>query len=155
MFGGMVACGDPSVGEVVEVVDPEQYLDTLPAYPEPPAAYDRALDGATFERGEQSLCSATTYEIGDAPKEVVMFNTDPQVMWPGALIQGDSYENGNPLLIPLPNRAPLDLSIQGLYAQQSSALGVTPTQSSASRRDISGRESRARCTTAAPARRAR
>jgi len=130
VLGAMVACGDASVEEVVAVVDPEQYLDTLPAYPEPPAAYDRALDGATFERGEQSVCSTTTYEIGDAPKEVVMFNTDPQVMWPGALIQGDSYENGSPLLIPLPHRAPLDLSIQGLYAEQSSALGVTPTQSS-------------------------
>jgi DNA-binding beta-propeller fold protein YncE len=122
----IAGCGDPSV---TEVIDPEQYLDELPAYPEAPEAYDRALEGATFDYGSAEVCSTTTYEIGDAPEEVVMFNTDPQVFWPGALIQGDSYENGSPLLIPLPNRAPLDLSIQGLYAAHSSAQDVTPTQS--------------------------
>lgn len=122
----MAACGEASV---VEVVDPERYLEELPAYPEAPVAYDRALEGASFDYGSAEVCSTTSYEIGDAPEEVVMFNTDPQVFWPGALIQGDSYENGSPLLIPIPNRAPLDLSIQGIYAEQSSALDIVPTQS--------------------------
>ena len=58
-----------------------------------------------------------------------MFNTDPQVFWPGALIQGDSYETGSPLLVPLVNRAPMNISVQGVYANQASAFDVTPTQS--------------------------
>lgn|GEM_PF-3198537 len=114
------------------ITNADDYLDTLPDYPEPGPAYDKAVQGATFEYGNEKVCSSTTYEISDAPAEVVMFNTDPQVFWPGALIQGDSYENGSPLLIPLPNRAPIDLSIQGLYADQSSAFDVRPTQSEVS-----------------------
>jgi hypothetical protein len=121
------ACGDAA--PQVEITDPDQYLDELPAYPEPAEAYDRAAEGATFERTGDAVCSTTTYEISDAPEDVVMFNTDPQVFWPGALIQGDSYESGSPLLIPLANRAPVNISVQGLYAEQASAFEVTPTQS--------------------------
>lgn len=120
------ACGEaPSV----EITDPEQYLDELPAYPEPLESFDRATDGATFEHTGDAVCSTTTYEIGDAPENVVMFNADPQVFWPGALIQGDSYESGSPLLVPLPNRAPLNISVQGLYADRASAFDVPPIQS--------------------------
>ncbi|MGD8826601.1 MAG: thiol-activated cytolysin family protein [Myxococcales bacterium] len=120
------ACGDASS---VEVVNPQQYLDALPAYPEPAEPRDRAIGSAKFERTADAVCSTTTYEISKAPEDVVMFNSDPQVFWPGALIQGDSYENGSPLLIPLEGRAPINLSVQGLYADQASAFEVTATQS--------------------------
>ena len=122
----IAACGE---APTVEITDPDQYLDELPAYPEPPEAFDRATEGATFEHTGDAVCSTTTYEIGDAPEDVVMFNADPQVFWPGALIQGDSYESGSPLLVPLPNRASLNISIQGLYADRASAFDVPPTQS--------------------------
>ncbi len=125
---GMLVIGCAGDGSAL-IANSEEYLDSLPDYPEPEPAYDRALDGAEFEYGSDQVCSSTTYEINDAPAEVVMFNTDPQVFWPGALIQGDSYESGSPLLLPLANRAPLDLSIQGLYADQSAAFDVRPTQS--------------------------
>jgi hypothetical protein len=120
------ACGDASN---VEIANPEQYLDALPAYPEPAEPHDRATGSAMFERTADAVCSTTTYEISEAPEDVVMFNHDPQVFWPGALIQGDSYESGSPLLIPLEGRAPINLSVQGLYADQASAFDVTPTQS--------------------------
>ncbi len=122
------ACGDAPSG--APIANPDAYLDELPAYPEPPEAFDRATEGATFEHTDDAVCSTTTYEIGDAPEDVVMFNADPQVFWPGALIQGDSYESGSPLLVPLPNRTPLNISIQGLYADQASAFDVPATQSS-------------------------
>jgi sugar lactone lactonase YvrE len=126
MIAMTAACGD---APEVEISDPDQYLDELPAYPEPAEAYDRATEGAKFEHTGDAVCSTTTYEISDAPEDVVMFNTDPQVFWPGALIQGDSYESGSPLLIPLANRAPVNISVQGLYADRASAFDVTPTQS--------------------------
>lgn len=126
----ITACSGESASSVV--IDSDSYLDELPDYPDPGPSYDRALDGASFEYGDAQVCSSTTYEISDAPEEVVMFNTDPQVFWPGALIQGDSYESGSPLLIPLPNRAPLNLSIQGLYSDQSSAFDVPASQSEVS-----------------------
>lgn len=120
------ACGD---APNVQIPEPEQYLDALPAYPEPAESYDRATAGAQFEKTGDAVCSTTTYEIGNAPEDVVMFNGDPQIFWPGALIQGDSYESGSPLLIPLEGRAPINISVQGLYADQASAFDVTPTQS--------------------------
>lgn len=128
------ACGDPGTGEgggpnATRVEDPKQYLDALPAFPEAPEPFDRAVGPADFDHTDGQVCGTTTYEIGDAPAEVVMFNTDPQVFWPGALIQGDSYEDGSPMLIPLPNRAPLSLSIQGVYANVSAARDIEPTQS--------------------------
>ena len=126
LIATIAACGD---APVVEISDPDQYLDELPAYPEPAEAYDRSTEGAKFEHTGDAVCSTTTYEISDAPEDVVMFNTDPQVFWPGALIQGDSYESGSPLLIPLANRAPVNISVQGLYADQAAAFDITPTQS--------------------------
>lgn len=108
----------------------EVYFNTLPDFPEPEPAYDRAIADAEFDYGDTQVCSTTTYEISDAPAEVIMFTTDPQVFWPGALIQGNSYMSGSPLLLPLANRAPLNISIQGLYASESSAFDVTPAQSS-------------------------
>lgn len=121
------ACGEASPS--AQITDPEAYLDELPSYPEPPAAFDRSTDSAKFEHTGDAVCSTTTYEIGDAPQDVIMFNTDPQVFWPGALIQGDSYESGSPLLVPLANRAPINISVQGVYAKEASAFDVTPTQS--------------------------
>jgi len=69
--------------------------------------------------------------VGDTKEHsaCLLFARDPQVFWPGALIQGDSYESGSPLLVPTPNRAPLNISVQGLYAENASVFDVPPTQS--------------------------
>ncbi len=107
------------------------FINTLPDFPQPAVgAKDEAVASPEFDYSGDTVCSNTTYEISDAPKEVVMFSADPQVFWPGALIQGKSYVTGSPQLIPTPNRAALNISVQGLYALQSSAFDVTPTQSS-------------------------
>ncbi|MEN0060842.1 MAG: thiol-activated cytolysin family protein [Myxococcota bacterium] len=113
----------------VSIEDAGAYLNQLPDFPEAPEPFDRATEAAEFEYEETQVCSTTTYSIGDAPEEVVMFNADPQVFWPGALLEGDSYETGSPKLIPLPNRTPLNLSISGLYAQDSAAFDVEPSPS--------------------------
>lgn len=116
-----------------DIDDSADYLDTLPEVGTSPQTEveNRAIGGARFgdaTDGER-VCSTTRYEIRSAPDDVVIFNSDPQVFWPGALIQGDSYANGSPKLIPLPGRAPLNISISGLFADASSAFDVTPTQS--------------------------
>lgn len=121
----VVGCtGEFSVG------DADTYLDQLPDYPDAPPPHDRAVGEATFEYGDNEVCSSTTYSIADAPEEVIMFSADPQIFWPGALIQGDSYEEGSPLLLPLSNRAPMNLSISGLFAGQTAEFDVEPAQSS-------------------------
>lgn len=120
----LCACGGASDPEA------EAYLNQLPDIAAPPPPHNRAVAPAQFEYQDSQVCSTTTYSIGDAPEEVVMFNADPQVFWPGALIQGDSYTTGSPLLLPLEDRATLNLSISGLYAGETAAFDVTPTQSS-------------------------
>ena len=109
--------------------DAGAYLDQLPDYPDAPEPYDRATGQAEFDYQQSQVCSTTSYEMGNAPAEVVMFSADPQIFWPGALIQGRSYETGSPSLVPLEDRAPLDLSIQGLYADDSAAFDVRATPS--------------------------
>ncbi len=120
---------DPTGTAAPSDPEAEDYLNALPVYPPPPPPHNRAVRTATLDYQDTKVCSTTTYSIADAPAEVVMFNADPQIFWPGALIQGDSYQSGSPLLIPLVDRATLDLSISGLYASSTAAFDVTPSQS--------------------------
>ena len=106
------------------------YVQGLPAFPAPPEDFDRATGPATITQGASEACSTTPYSLSSTPKDVVMFNGDPQIMWPGALIVGTSYQSGGLELLPITERAPLNLSIQGVYAGNTSATVAQPTGSS-------------------------
>lgn len=107
----------------------DSYLNNLPEITANTETLNRAVGKPELEYSDDQVCSTTRYEIKEAPQEVVMFNADPQLFWPGALIEGDSYASGSPKLLPLPRRAKLNLSISGLFAQDTAANDVSPTAS--------------------------
>lgn len=61
-------------------------------------------------------CTTTPYNITKNPEEIAIHNPDASVLWPGALIRGESHlQTGSlePLAISREKRAPLGISIQG------------------------------------------
>lgn len=57
-------------------------------------------------------CTTTPYSIRTNPTEIVMYNPDASILWPGALIQGKSRkELGSLLGLPISERAPLRVTI--------------------------------------------
>lgn len=61
-------------------------------------------------------CTTTPYSITQNPQEIAIHNPDAAVLWPGALIRGDSHlQIGSLELLAVSRerRAPLGLSIQG------------------------------------------
>lgn len=134
-----MGCGetpvDPPVG-VDENVD--EFLNTLPTW----AAYTADVNGpdsppAPTGEPEEDLpdevvavqeyeedgtvtvipdvtyqCTSTPYSITTNPSEIVMYNPDVAILWPGALIQGKSRKSlGSLLGIPIAERTPIRISI--------------------------------------------
>ncbi len=77
-----------------------------------PPATDQLDDG-----GVLYTCTTKHYSITKNPTELAFAVPDPDVMWPGALVQGASHLNGLGSLLPLvvdkTRRAPLSISITG------------------------------------------
>jgi len=73
---------------------------------------------ASEEVAEDTLftCTTTPYSITKNPQEIAIHNPDAAVLWPGALIRGDSHlQIGSLELLAVSRekRAPLGISIQG------------------------------------------
>jgi hypothetical protein len=90
--------GAPAVSEVNETL--ERY-DTL---------------GNTISLGNTTfVCSEQTYNFLDNPDRAISFNLDETVIWPGALIQGQSHRDGanvgGLLELPIRERSPLSVSV--------------------------------------------
>lgn len=45
--------------------------------------------------GKQFVCVTTPFAIQRTPRELVMYSPDADVLWPGALVQGRSYRDGD------------------------------------------------------------
>jgi hypothetical protein len=92
------AQGAPAMSEVTETL--ERY-DTL--------GNTVSLGNTTF------VCSEQTYNFLDNPDRAISFNLDETVLWPGALIQGQSHRDGAStgglLELPIRERAPLSVSV--------------------------------------------
>ena len=61
-------------------------------------------------------CTTTPYRITQNPQEIAIHNPDAAVLWPGALIRGDSRRQIGSLellAVSREKRAPLGISIQG------------------------------------------
>jgi len=57
-------------------------------------------------------CTSTPYSMTANPTEIVMYNPDVAILWPGALIQGKSRKSlGSLLGIPIAERTPIRISI--------------------------------------------
>ena len=118
---GLVACGGQS-GPVSGV---DAFVASLPGWDDvaPPVVENdgepigeaAVIDQETVD-GVVYTCSTTPYSIAKNPTEMALFNPDASVLWPGALIRGDSHlAVGSLELLALSRerRAPLGISIQG------------------------------------------
>lgn len=61
-------------------------------------------------------CTSVPYSISKTPQQIVVYNPDVDILWPGALIQGKSHKNQVGSLLPLAigQRAPVNVSIPSL-----------------------------------------
>lgn len=67
---------------------------------------------------KQFVCSTTPFAIQRTPRELVMYSPNVEILWPGSLLQGRSYRDGEGLnaLLPLTvaERTPIKVSIPAL-----------------------------------------
>ncbi|MEZ4387001.1 MAG: thiol-activated cytolysin family protein [Candidatus Krumholzibacteriia bacterium] len=117
----LASCSSDTTGpETVVPADVDKYLELLPDWetfspPEEPAnvqvtepeAFDETYDGVDY------TCTSTTYSLTDTPDDIVVFSPDSEILWVGALLQGDGYARGLGSLeeLPIRQRAPLTVFI--------------------------------------------
>lgn len=86
-------------------------------------------------------CTSTPYSITKNPEKIVMYSPDASVLWPGALIQGQSRkELGSLLPLPIEQRAPLRITIPDFASGDNSRTVDVPNEGSmfAARGEIVG-----------------
>ena len=62
-------------------------------------------------------CTSTPYSLTSNPEQIVMYNPDASILWPGSLIQGKSYVDGRGSLLGLTiaERAPIQVAITDFF----------------------------------------
>jgi hypothetical protein len=93
--------------------DVNQFITDIPNLPEPAAPQEKLVSSTTdtFKQGEvEYKCTVKKISLTENFDEVVAFNPNADVLWPGALVQGKSLDTGVPALIPL-SRSPITISI--------------------------------------------
>ncbi|MEN0067797.1 MAG: thiol-activated cytolysin family protein, partial [Myxococcota bacterium] len=75
-------------------------------------------------------CQSVPYTMTDTPEQIVMFNPDVELLWPGALIQGRSHRDGLGSLdaLPITKRAPIEVSIPAISSGENFREVASPTQ---------------------------
>ena len=110
----------PTGNDPTPPADVDEYLKTLPEWesfaeirPDGEEAVGSPVDTTLTGASGEFQCSISSYDMTRTPDKVVLFNPDSEVMWLGALIQGDGYKNGLGSLqeLPIRQRAPLTISI--------------------------------------------
>ena len=117
---GACSEGDDPTAPAPVPADLETFFATMPAWetyspPQPDA--DTPLGDAETEEveidGEPYEETTTPYSITRTPEKLVTLNPDVEVLWVGALLQGDGYVGGIGSLqeLPVRQRAPLTVSL--------------------------------------------
>ncbi len=118
-----VACGGGSTPP--DTVD--TYMKQLPTWeafapvlPEvdPHAVGDPGPTQTQTVGAKQFICQTTPFAIQRTPRELVMYSPNVEILWPGSLVQGRSYRDGegpNALLaLTIAERTPIKVSIPAL-----------------------------------------
>ncbi len=121
----LVACGGGGGSDAAPSgSDVDAFLRGLPSWDvvsppvvefEGPVADPVETDDASPE-GEAYRCTRTEYELASNPDEIATASPDAAVLWPGALLHGDSHLSVGSLrllAVRQDRRAPLGLSLQG------------------------------------------
>lgn len=125
-IGAMAACsGGSSSKPKVDTV--EVYLQDLPDWSafaplradvDPHAVGEPGDPQQKTVGDKQFVCATTPYEVQRTPHELVMYSPNVEILWPGALLQGRSYRDGeglNALLgLPIAERTEINVSIPAL-----------------------------------------
>lgn len=121
-----LACsGGSSSKPKVDTVD--VYLQALPDWSvfaplrsdEEPHAVGEPGDPQQKTVGDkQFVCATTPYAVQRTPHELVMYSPNVEILWPGSLIQGRSYRDGDSvdalLALTIAERTPIKVSIPAL-----------------------------------------
>ncbi len=98
-------------------------------------SYDDTDGGDAVETETRDVvyrCSTVPYTMTSTPQQIVMFNPDVELLWPGALLQGKSHRDGVGLgsldALPITKRSPLEVSIPAVAAGGNFRLVEQPTQ---------------------------
>ena len=124
--------GGSSAGSTGAISSPNDYLLSLPAWPAPSADANAATGAAatTFPTGADNLkykCTSTPYSLTKTPENIFSFNPTADVLWPGALVQGQSYKAGTIEAFPITKRAPITVSIPTLLFAGNSEVVNNPS----------------------------
>ncbi|MCK4499881.1 thiol-activated cytolysin family protein [Candidatus Babeliales bacterium] len=131
-------CGDdnPTNSTVVKA-DVNVYMSSLPSWDIfcPPELNSDSTTGNTVENldiGQGMFCRTTPCSITQTPDKIVTYGTFSNILWLGALIQGDSYAGGLGSLeeLPIRQRAPLTIGVNFLSGDSISAVVTDPTATS-------------------------
>ena len=104
-----------------DLTEVDSYLQSLPDWQDfanvvevvNPDSGDVTVGDIVGEISGNVLCTQTDCSITQNPEQIVSFGSAPDILWPGALIQGDSYLGGLGSMedIPISQRAPLTIAL--------------------------------------------
>ena len=128
-------CGDGNpTNSIPEKADVNTYMSSLPSWDvfSPPELDSDSATGNTVENldvGQGMFCRTTPCSITQTPDKIVTYGTFSNILWLGALIQGDSYAGGLGSLeeLPIRQRAPLTVGVNFLSGDSISAVVTDPT----------------------------
>lgn len=126
----MGGCDDGTAPESSPPADLQAFFSTLPSWdafaPPLPEAEEPIGDpvedeGETMIDGLPYQCSTTPYSLTTTPEDIVTLNPDVEILWVGALLQGDGHLGGIGSLAELPirQRSPVELTLDLLSAENS------------------------------------
>jgi hypothetical protein len=124
-----VACTDSSAPTAAS--DANSYIRSLPSWQEfsPTLPDANAIAGSGTESYEPVAgvtyhCQTTPYSITATPEKIVTLDPDSNILWLGALLQGDGYRGGIGSLQewPVRERAPLTISIDLLDGNNTTTI---------------------------------
>jgi hypothetical protein len=133
----LVGCEDGTSPEPSPPADLQDYFSSLPSWEafSPPLPEAEAPLGDPVEDedetmidGEPYQCSTTPYSLTTTPDDIVTLNPDVEILWVGALLQGDGHLEGIGSLAELPirQRTPVEVTLD-LLAGENSRSVADPT----------------------------